>query len=453
MINTSTRIVTERRIPSLLRFGSDHASIIGQSSMLTEESVTSWGTGSAVPADAIIDPIRGIKSGTTGAALFLGHSYTPLDTQGQMSFDIETNALSETNANTGSIGPGVANNTYILSHSVSGPASLYGRMWINTSDTVQAEAHTGDTHVLLEAHSLGNPDYTRVTYSWTYDKLDVYYNGRLHGTSQRTNHLADIFRYIYLGSNRGAVSGGTSLTVQNHYIRNFLLSTQPVEFREHGEILNVYLWGDSFVVQADVSGQAAFYRNNARHAAEAYLSERGVYINITTDGHNGGTINDSSGIPLEGFRAALIAANPDYVIMQAGVNDAVPGVIDPNIQTDLNDHIDSIMAGTTAKMIVGNCNSLKADSTTDDQIHIDNVASVNAILNDVADRWDVANPSNTGRIIPLDLFAMTGGEDLLPDMFAGQAGLGLFNNYHLSAKGQLLWGQLIGELIYKSLGK
>ena len=433
----------------ILQFGDTHESILSQASCLTEASITAWGTGTTINSGATIDPVLGIKAGTTGSCKLMGHgSLTDLNFAGQFSFDVETEAISITSAATGSVGAGVANNTYLYSNRLSG--GTYGRSYITSAGQVNTEFHTADTHVTWDMHSLGNPRFSRITFSWNYGAMDVYVNGRYSGTTTRITYPGDMWTEIHMASDRSQTSAGSVLTLQNYHMKMILLATQPVTLSHHPQLTNVYMFGDSYVTQASEAG-ATFYKNNASDVLKGELAKRGIYINLTVDGHSGASISDAAVDPLQDYRAALIAANPDIVIFQAGVNDANDGAVPANFQTDLDDHIDSILAGTTAKIFVGNSPSLKSWSTYDTPTYVASVKAVNAIIDTAGARWDAANPSDTGRVINYSLFDLYGGEYLLPLVMTGQINNDN-DNYHPSAKGQLMWGRKLADIICNNLG-
>ena len=433
----------------ILKYGSSHASVVAEASLLTEASVTNWGVGSAVPADTTIDTVNGMKAGTTGACNLTGHgSLTDLDVGGQFSFEIETEAISETNANVGSQGGTFANNTYVFTNRESG--AVYGRTWIAADNTGNSEAHTSDTHVTWDSHSLDNGSFSEVNFSWSWGKIEVRINGRLHGISTRVTHVSNIFTELHLGSNRGVTSAGSNLTLQNYFVRKAMLSKAPITLARHPQLRNVYMFGDSLITQAEEAG-AVYYQNNASDVIRAEFAKKGLYINLSVDGHSGSTVVDTGGNPLQNFRAALLANRPDNVIFQCGTNDTTGSSVDAAFETDLDDHINTILASIPGKIIIGTVPTLQTSFAFKTAQFVNNVEAVNLIIRDAPARWDTANPSDTGRVIVYDLFKHFGGETPMENVFTGQIGSLHGSDYHPSAKGQKMMGELQAATLMKAI--
>ncbi len=436
---------------TFIKFNDNNPNIVIKSSMKTLESVESVGAGSLVEAGALIDALNGIKAGTFGAVEFAGYiGQALLETKGQFSFDVETKAISTTQALSGSVGDAYANNTYLFTNGQT--SGEFGRGWIDAGQASRNHINSADAQITpTNSHSFRNGRFTRMVYSWDENNnVEIYKNYRIHGTGTRVDLTAGVFDNFWLASFKGFTSGGTNLTLQASFIRDFILATTPVKLELSPYLPNLRYFGDSYISQADVSGNANYYRNNARHIVDAYMAERGILISSIVDGHPGATINDSSGLPLENFRAAFIATNPDPAVLQAGVNDALQATFPTTYEVDLDDHINSILGGGTPFIFVGTVPTVKFATGADTPAKVANVAEANNITLGAPARWDAANPLDTGRVVSYDLFNYLGGENPEPDVFVGQWN-GLNDDPHLTAKGQKMMGEIIGATVYNKL--
>lgn len=432
---------------TFINFPDNNSSIIFKSSLKSAASITDIGT-SFVEAGAVITS-QGIRAGSVGACRFRGFAGSGLlDTAGQLSFEIDTPAISKRWVPTGSEGDTYTVDTYLYSHGETGLP--YGRMWININNDMNFEMNTSDTHISgIQSHSFRNPARSIVTVSWDDDGNVIYYiNQRKHGEGVRSDLTAPMFNNIFMGSNRSGAGGTAAL--ENAILSDFIIASVPVKLLSVPVLSNLSYFGDSYVGQADVAG-ATFFRNNARHVVDAVTAGVGALTDGVVDGHSGATVHDGGGAPLDAFRAAFIATNPNPAVFQAGVNDSLETTLHANYEVDLDDHLTSIIAGMTGPLFLGTVPTVKYATGADIPQKVANVAEANAITHDAPARWDAANPADKGRIIVYDLHKYIGGENPVDDVFVGQWN-GNGDDVHFTAKGQKMWGEVLGSAVVKLIG-
>ncbi len=437
----------------IIKYLDNDPNILVRSSLKTDEQITTVGANSIIEAGATLDQIFGGKAGANGICRFTGFAGSlGLDSRGQVSFNVPTLSISKIWSATGSLGTVYGGDTYIYSH---GQTSVpYGRMWINASNDMSFEMNTVDTHIpSIQLHSLGQNVNSRITLSWDNDvanTVDVRINNILYGSGVRTDLTAPMFNNVFMASNRSG-AGGT-IAMQNSFFSDVLIAATPAVLDLSQLLVNLSYFGDSHVSQADQSGAVGYYKNNARYVVDGVMAAAGILTSGTVDGHSGATVRDGSATPLESFRAAYIATNPEPTVFQCGTNDCLEATLNASFQADQDDHIATILASTPygIPLFIGSTPTVKYATGADIPQKVANVAEANAITKGAPARWDTANPLDKGRVVFYDLFNYLGGENPPPDVFEGQR-TGLNDNVHLSAKGQLMWGQLLGQTVYNTL--
>lgn len=442
-----------------VEFGSDDSSIVAEASLKTAASISDVGAGSALASGASIDSSKGVLCGLNGAVMLVPDSLPlGIEKAGQMSFRVTTTAIAAEDAANGSTGTARANNTYLLTFRNSATGIPYGRWWESSVQKHNFEMNTDDAHLVLDFNeggtasqkitSLGKGETTLITISWQYGQAKVFIDNEYAGTQYRTNFVADFFNYIWLGSNRGAVSSGSSLTFDGAYFSDFVMSSSPVQLSSNYNLKKVVMFGDSFVAQAQAEGSVAKYGHNAALVLEAELRKKGFEIDIDeyVDGHSGATVSDSGSANLVSFRTSMLAKNPDIVIFRAATNDiTVWSTYNADFESSLQSHINAILA-VADKMIICTVDTLKADSAYDNAQVVADTLAANTIIRNQVDWWNTNNPSRAGDLILCDMFELLGGENPESMIFQGDiAG----DNFHYSSKGQRLWGEALAKYILK----
>jgi len=390
-----------------------------------------------------------------------------LSTAGQMSFEVSSACIADfipagattgigTNGGTDRVNSADYFMTWAATASTA--ASPYGRMYINTSESLKFQATTsGGAQGGLFSTNHGAGEFTKLTFSWNGALIDVYKDHVLVDSVAKVAIEANLFSYISIGSNRGTAS----FTVGDYNIKNFIISNRPVMTPTHPSTAKIVFVGDSFLNQTDspIEDPASGYDYNMKYQVEGYLREKGIGVNFVNQAVSGEYIDDAAAGAIGDQIALAIADKPNIVIYQGGTNDSQrsTGYVAADIQTSLEGHIDTLLAAGTGinKVYIGTVPSLKGDVSVYDSTRIAQTATTNSIINGMPAYWDAANPLDTGRVIVYDLFTETGGEAAGNEqMFAGlwRSDYSSYeDNLHLSSKGRKTFGRLVGRTIFNTL--
>jgi len=438
-------------IPGIIPFGSDDETII-KSCSLKSAAIVSAASGVEIGSPTY-DSELGVLVGTDGGIRFdlsaLG--YSALDNGGQFSIEVESVWISSQSSSDGAGGYDHTTNEYLISHGDGNPPTNAGRHRMNLSEQFIAQMKTTDAQTANTHTSLGKSRFCTVTISWIGNTMSIYVDGIISQISTFTQY-ADMFKFVWLGD----YAGGSNGSILNHYIRNFHISTRPVMIPKHRKLTPLAFFGDSFVsvgerYQGGVLAAATPYHDHTfENIVVAYLRNRGIGCEALNHGNSGSSVNDSSGDALETGRATMLADRPYSVLFQAGTNDANDASVHANFDTDLKDHMTTILASIPGKIYVGTVPTLKANSTYDSQTYVDNKNEVNTFIKALPAWWDTNNPSDTGRIVVVDIDAAFGAEYPQDNIFNGQVS-GALDDLHPSAKGNIIRAELFAQKILSDL--
>lgn len=254
----------------------------------------------------------------------------------------------------------------------------------------------------------------------------------------------------YLGSDRGSAN----TFVSAHYMRNLQISSRPPMLAIHPKLRKLVLWGDSKIkdlIAAHFVGNP-YYDAAVGLSCVRKLASRGLYCGDVVAQSNGGyTVTDLGATQLQSVRATLLAANPTVVCMSAGTNDVDSdwATYSAQFETDLKDHISTIMAYSTVEMmIIGNVPSRYYGDNGN--TYTANVLAANAIYAGIENWWDTTGavaagvPGKVGMVKVVDTYNCLGGANPPPKTFIGQL-TGLNNDVHYASYGHYLQGKQFGE--------
>lgn len=393
----------------------------------------------------------GVLAGSNGAVQFdlSALDYNSLDGQGYMHFDITTADIGELHESVGSVGYDHTGNDYLAHwNSSDGVIPPYGRILINTNEQLQLELNTSDSNAVIAGpHTLGVGTYTRVALSWIGGVTTHFINGYPVEYKDRLGFDLSKFRYIMLG----ALLNSSSPIVAPAKFKNFLISNRPVMIPAHRELTKVIFWGDSFVSNAAKAVSTSYYHCTAEHTFKRYLALKGIDAELVIDGHSGYEIWDGATSNLQSVRAALLAQDPRGVCVQAATNDALRSSLSANFEADYKDHITTIMAHASVEwMVLGTVPTTQANSSYDSVVYVNNVATLNGIIESLPSWWDTNNPTRVGKVTTANIFKAFGEESPPANVFVGQVN-GLFSDLHPGAKGQAIMGETFAAAVLDSL--
>ncbi len=446
---------------AIISFGSNDPSVIMQSSLTSAASIISI-TGGSVTGSPSFDPVKGMLPGATGGAYFQGNF---LNTQyaGQLSIEVEKTLISQPSPDqiSGGIGGSEGYNhlvdgwlTLLDIRSADGTA-IAGLGLTNLAAVGGGYAQTN--YIGLGVHSAGKSDFVRVTLSWVGDTCDLYIDGLLQNTISGRAAGLDFGRIAVGYSPPG------SSREQNYYIRNLVLSSQPVTFPVHPLLSNIVIYGDSFASQANpyLIGSTHF-DSTAGFQLIRDMNNVGMSIgHLVLKDYPGQVLNknpDSNQISFQlgtnrfGGTADkltdVVNANADYVIIMGGTNDATGdaaerGAVAPSFAADLLSMCRTILNNPQTKgIIMQTLMSAKGNSTYATPTYVANVAAVNATIKALPAAWDSMYPGEMGKVKVVDTFSATGGELAAANMENGTL-TGELNDLHPAAFASVISGNLI----------
>jgi len=452
-----------------LPYGVTDESVLFQADMKSAASITAnTGTISVLGSGTqTFDSNLGMDVGSSGGYRILQMTgYATLDYSGQISVEVQREYICKDDATNGSTGITLGAQGYVLS-TLPGTGSAQAPIYKTTGGAVgsfllggttnkkwvRGSVDTGTT-VNCQIHSLGKDDYVRINVGWWGNQLVIAVDGYIVCSSLlNRSTIANLFNNLYICSDRG-LSG----FVNGYYVRNLQISNRAPMFAVHPDLSSLILFGDSYVNTTDLTVTdyttitSPWYESTGVYQIQKELESKGLFVGnmwgLTCGGH---TINDSANSgtasgALQTYRATALAQNPQYVFLRAGTNDANTTTLDANFDTDLKDHITTILGTTNVKgIVVGTVPAIYNDSTKNS-----NVTTVNNYINALPDWWDTNNPSDTGRVAIADVFTAFGGFNYPGNVYYGQIiGTG---DIHPSAYGYELQSQAYVNALMTMLG-
>jgi len=457
-----------------LPFGSDDDSVLFQADCKSAASITgntgtiaSVGTGTQT-----FDSELGMNVGSNGGYSILQMTgYASLDYSGQISVEVQKEWVCFNDATNGSSGDVLAAQGYVLSatpgtggaqdflHKTTGGA--IGTFMFGGAANKKWQRGSVDTGTTVNCtvHSAGKGDFIRINVGWWGNMHVLAIDGYIVSAGLlNRGTIANAFNRWYIGSDRGATAG----MVNGRYIRNLQISNRAPMFAVHPDLSSLMLFGDSFVNTTDVTVvdyttiTTPWRESTGVYCIQRELESRGLFPgNMWSLNCGGHTINDSANSAaaaggLEDYRATALAKNPQYVFLRGGTNDANVDNLDANFDTDLKDHVSTILAQSGVKgIVVGTVPAIYNDTTKDA-----NIRTVNAYINALPSWWDENNPSDTGRVAVADVFTAFGGfdyADLPEDVYYGQVASS--SDIHPAAYGYKLMAKAYVDALMTMLGK
>jgi hypothetical protein len=453
----------------IIAFGSSDASVVLQSSLTSPVSVTAV-SGGSITGSPSFDPVNGMLPGATGGAYFNG-KFPDTANAGQLSIEVQRTLISQPSPDqiSGGIGGSQGFNhladgwlTLVNVDSANG-APFAGLGLTDLAALGGGCAQTG--FIGLGVHSAGKSDFVRVTLSWSGNTCDLYVDGLLENTVSGTAAGMDV------GEIAVGYSPPESYREQQYYIRNLVLSNQPVRFPVHPQLSTVVIYGDSFASQANpyVIGSTHF-DSTAGFQLIRDMNNAGMSIGqLILKDYAGQVLNKHPDTNQTSFQLGtnrfggtaekltdVVNANADYVIIMGGSNDATGdaaerGAVAPSFAADLLSMCRTILNNPRTKgIIVQTLMSAKGNSTYATPTYVANVAAVNAIIGALPGTWNSTYPGEMGKIKVVDTFTATGGESAAPNMENGTL-TGALNDLHPAAFASVISGNLIAGALQSFL--
>lgn len=441
-------------ISGIIPFDSDDPSILLKSTLTSAASITSPLVGSAGSVNGsghTFDSTYGFKNpatGTSGVTWANLTGYQALDNAGQISFEIEREAVCAKATVYGSTGDNPPADysgqtlAWVIVWTADG-GTTYGNIRKSQGDAnglTIATKQAGETAGFVSLHTQLKPQFVRVTMSWRPGYFEMFIDGRpVSFSTVPTRDLAwaDQFKTIWLQH----FNGGNG--VRGRYMRNILVSNKPVMLPKTQKI-RVAFYGHSFSANYGLSNGSSAYDDTMGQMLRGMYALRNSDVEINVDGVGGGYVISaltSAGFQLRNstFINSLGARKANRILLMAGTNDVGNvGFSSGAYDTDFKAMLTAIDAthdrSFEQKILVCNVPTRNAETSTWSQTIADNITAANLVHAALPAWWNTNFAARTGQLIALDLFSAWGGMIPTDPVQTGQLS-GASANLHPSGLG------------------
>ena len=395
---------------SIIKYGSNHPSIILQCDLKSAASVAAAGgvaTGSPIYSDAGID----VNGGSIAFTNYPGNA--ALQYAFQISIDVPMRAIATADvfsSPTGSVGDVFPAEKCILTGENSSGADLF-RVFISPSKLIYMRTHSSDTSSSCRITSIGKGEYVTFTawadgqnYGALIDGAEVYRGVRIG----RTNSL---YKLII-----GASWDGVTQPFNGYSLKNLVVSRIAPRFNRNPNQGSIGIFGDSFAsnITAGVGGNQL--------DGSAVLTMLRLFGDkkprIYGQGYGGYTICDTANTSenLSGVFNNFNVTAPDVAVIIAANNDAVtPDAYAFHSTTgtvaNLKSWATALFAnGRTKRVIITTPGSLRQHVALDTVTNNTRRAALSDLIFGLPNWWDTTYPMNKGFVKIFDLFSALGGD-------------------------------------------
>mgnify|MGYP000057588456 FL=1 len=395
---------------SIIKYGSNHPSIILQCDLKSAASVAAAGgvaTGSPIYSDAGID----VNDGSIAFTNYPGNA--ALQYAFQISIDVPVAAIAAVDNSgypSGSTGDPTSTFKYILAGEDSSGADLF-RVYYGTSKSIEMRTHSSDTIQTAKITSLGKASYVTLTAWADGGMFGLFIDGGLRYKGVRTGRTNSLYKLIV-----GASWDGTSQQLTGYPLKNLVVSRIAPRLSKTANVGSIGIFGDSFAVNATVDTSSARLDGFAKLTLDRLYGDKrpriyghGYANNTVCDTAN--TANNLS----EKFNT-FNATAPDIAVIMATNNDATSSdtyVFHATTGTEayLKSWVTALSTnGRTKRVIITTPGSFRQQVAQDTvQINTRRAALSDMILGLPA-WWDTTYPMNKGFVKTFDLFSALGGD-------------------------------------------
>lgn len=445
---------------SILKFGSNHPSIVMECSALSEAEITA--SGGILMSGATADSVLG-ATGMSGAMRFdLGASYDPLlDRSWQLSFETEwENITTKATSGNPSDHGGFNHSTlafFVSFNRVLGDARPYGLLASqgsistmlmkanNSNDPINA---TAIGRALAKARAASNGGFARVTIAGSGGNQQIRINDVMLYEGVTAGVVSGGWRYIWFACAPSFGATGNSPVLSGYHYRNITLAYKPVSLQLHPLLTNIGAVGDSKIQQSQSDTLATNvdpYHSSIIFAMQNEFMKYGFYSNVDIDDTVGGSVvDDSSSNPIIDQIAPVLAKNPRIILYDAGTNDVSRAQPIEDVDTSMKGHITTMLNHPSVEyVIMATTLTLSANPAQDTQALRDRCDEINA-LKAALPAWAITQ-GFTGRVVVTKHFARFGGHTPIVDFFQ-------FENIHPGSYGKWEHGAEFAENIVPLLG-
>jgi len=394
---------------SIIKYGSNHPSIILQCDLKSAESVAAAGgvaTGSPIYSDAGID----VNDGSIAFTNYPGNA--ALQYAFQISIDIPVKGIAEadiTSAVSGSTGDPTSTIKYILAGEDSSGTDSF-RVYYGISKSIEMRTHSSDTIQTAKITSIGKASYVTLTAWADGGMFGLFIDGGLIYRGARTGRTNSLYKLIV-----GAHWNGTS-QLTGYPLKNLVVSRIAPRLSKTANVGSIGIFGDSFAdnVTNGVSG--------VRLDGSAKLTLDRLYGDkrprIYGQGYGSNTVCDTANTAYnlsEKFNT-FNATAPDIAVIMATNNDATsPGADVYHATTGTEANLKSWVTalstnGRTKRVIITTPGSFRQQVAQDTVAINTRRADLSDMILGLPNWWDTTYPMNKGFVKIFDLFSALGGD-------------------------------------------
>jgi len=444
---------------SIIKYGSNHPSIILQCDLKSAASVAAAGgvaTGSPIYSDAGID----VNDGSIAFTNYPGNA--ALQYAFQISIDVPVAGITEVDSSayvSGSTGDVFSASKYILAGEDISGTDLF-RVFIGADKRIEMRTHSSDTALSDKITSIGKDSYVTLTAWADGNMFGMFINGGLINSGIRAGRANSLYKLIV-----GAAWNGTSTGFIGYPLKNLVVSRIAPRLSQNLDQGSVGIFGDSFANGITAAVATPKFDATAKITLERLFGS--AKTRIYGQGYGGYTVCDTAttATNLSGVFNGFNATAPDIAVIMAVNNDVTSNDADAFHATtgtlaNLKSWATALSTnGRTKRVIITTPGSLRQHVSLDTTLNNTRRAALSDLVFSLPSWWDATYPMNKGFVKVFDLFSALGGDadnnrnyigywDGVGNIATGgSASPGTPSNRHPHTSGNIIIGQGLFDLI------
>ena len=395
---------------SIIKYGSNHPSIILQCDLKSAASVAAAGgvaTGSPIYSDAGVD----VNDGSIAFTNYPGNA--ALQYAFQISIDVPVAAIAAVDNSSevsGSIGDPTSTIKYILAGEDSSGTDLF-RVYYGIPKSIEMRTHSSDTIQTAKITSAGKASYVTLTAWADGGMFGLFIDGGLIYKGVRTGRTNSLYKLIV-----GAAWNGTSNGLIGYPLKNLVVSRIAPRLSKTDNIGSIGIFGDSFAYQATAGIGGTRLDGTTKLTLERLYGDKRP--RIYGQGYGSNTICDTANTAYnlsEKFNT-FNATAPDIAVIMAANNDATSSdnyVFHATTGTEANlkSWVTALSTnGRTKRVIITTPGSLRQLVAQDTAVVNTRRAALSDLILGLPAWWDTTYPMNKGFVKIFDLFSALDGD-------------------------------------------
>lgn len=422
-------MTTPLNAEGLLDYGDNDGSVIWRSPLTSEASISTpdigGGTYAKVGTGQLFDATKGLLCGAAGHYTVTAPTdYAKLTFSGQLCFDVETDMIACSNADSeGSSGGREQTANEVFLGFLANPGTSANYSWyVNVSAKLLGLAVGYGTGIVTASNkssdAIGKTQFTTIHVAWNGNVHYFYVNKVLQDVITRPANIAFPFYKLVLG--RYPYSSAVPLI--SGYIRNLQISTRPLSLSVPPVLSRGQAFGDSYADGVHVSQTGTWDMEKALVLEKELISVGMKFGDFSSRSYGGRKVIGSGNAALyliDNIATALLD-RPTLVIFQGGANDlTTDGTLDTAAFTLAMKAIieqffglNGNTATTVQRMLI--CSTPWAPeypTVAQALLRQPDITSIAAIQASLPAWFDAAYPALVGRLEYQDTFGDFGGFD------------------------------------------